>query len=618
MKISPALFVRAATLSFVSLSSVAVFADKTRSTAAELETIQVTANRYEQAVTETLHAVTILTRDDIEASSATSLEGLLSRLAGITLAKTGGAGQTASIFVRGTETDHLLVMVNGTRLASVTTGAAALNLIPLEQIERIEFVRGARSGVYGSEALGGVLQIFTTTNNDGGFASIEAGSARTQNLRGGYNWSNADFNAGFTISHNKTDSIDAFKNMNADKDGYDNTAMSLNLKGRLTDKVSIAGKFFKADGETAYDSTFAPTMSDTNKHAQQTAGISVNHQISDTFSFIVDFSQARDKVKNRNTAISGTWSESFFNSRSDQAAIKADLNLNDNLHYTFGYDFRDDIIDSSSAFKQTSRDNHGLYSGIAYSPGQHLLQADIRIDKNNSFGKHTTGSLGYGLMLVNAIKLNATAATGLKTPTFSDLYWPDSPPFYYSNPGLEPETSKSLEMGISQYTKPGHWRISLYQNDIDDLITFSGTTIVNLDEARIRGIEFEGGLSVAGFDIQGNISLIKAEDKNSGNELLRRPKQSAAITLGKSWNNFSASLQAHYLGESEDLNFSSWPASRVTLDAYNLVDLKLDYQLTPQLQLFANFTNILDKEYETVLNYNQPGLEGLIGLRFRQ
>ncbi len=616
MKISPTLFVRAATLSYLSFSLLPL---TTFSEPASLETIQVTANRVEQPVTETLQIVTVLTREDILASTATSLEDLLSRLAGVTVAQTGGAGQTASVFVRGTETDHLLVLVNGMRLASVTTGAAALNLVPLEQIERIEFVRGTRSGVYGSEAIGGVLQIFTTANKSGGYAMIEAGSSNTLNLADSYNWSNEKISGGFTIAHSQSDAFDAFKNMNADRDGHDNTSIGLNLKLQSNDKVSVAGKLFMAKGETDFDTTFMPTESDRNKYLQQAVSITAEHQMTDSFSFIIDIGQTRDEMKSRNTITSSSWSESFFNSRSDQASIKADFNPHDSVYYMLGYDLRDDKITGSSAiFKQTSRDNHGVFSGISYTPGNHQLQADIRVDDNEAFGKHTTGSLGYGLQLSNDIKLSATSATGLKTPTFSDLYYPDSPPFYFSNPDLKPETSKSFEVGISQYFGSGHWRASLFQNDISDLITFSGATMINLDEARIRGVELEGSFTIATLDIRANISWLNAEDKNTGDALLRRPKQSAAVTLGRSWRDLSASLQARYVGKSEDLDFSSFPASRVNLDAYSLVDLKLDYQLSSQLQLFVKLTNILDKEYETVLNYNQTGFEGLIGLRFRQ
>lgn len=625
MRTSPSPALRAITSAaalpflFFSISAATSFAVDASSDTANLETIQVTANRTEQSITNTLHAVTVLTRSDIEASTATSLEDLLSRLAGVNVAKTGGAGQTASVFVRSTESDHLLVMVNGMRLASVTTGAAALNLIPLEQIERIEFVRGSRSGVYGSEAIGGVLQIFTTTNASGGYASIEAGSSSIQNLRGGYNWSSDKVNAGFTVTHNKTDAIDAFKNMNPDKDGYDNKAFTLNLKGQVSDKVSISGKMFKAEGETDFDTTYSTTLNDVNKFVQQAISITADHQITDSFSFTVDIGQSRDEMKTRNDITAIVFTESFFNSSSDQASIKADFSSKGSLNYSLAYDFRNDQIDDSSAiFKQTARDNHGLYAGIFYAPKKHQFQADIRIDDNEAFGNHTTGTLGYGLQTSNRIKISTTIATGLKTPTFSDLYYPDSPPFYYSNPDLQPETSQSLELGISQHSKSNNWRISLFQNDISDLITFSGTTMVNLDEARIRGIELEGGLSVATLEIQGNISWIDAEDKNTGEALLRRPKQSAAISLGRSWNNFSASLQAHYVGKSEDMDWSAWPAARVELDAYSLLDLKLDYQLSNKLELFASFTNILDKEYETVLNYNQPGFESLIGLRFRQ
>ena len=584
--------------------------------ATELETIQVTASRFAETVDETLTPVTVISREDIEQGTARDLPELLQSLPGISIAQSGGPGQNASLFLRGTESDHTLVLIDGVRIGSVSTGAAALQYLPLEQIEKIEIVRGPRSSLYGSEAIGGVIHIFTRKGKKF-HGSLSGGSYQTVQGDLGYSLAGENTSADFTVAGKKTDGINALKGSNPDKDDYENTSVSAHVNHRFSDTTRFHLNVLHARGKNDFDNPSNLTSKEHSDFVQQSFQTRLDFAPSGKFDASVSLGQSRDKLETQGS------SPRNFNTTINQFTIQGNYAITDNHFLATGVDYRDDRLKSSTAFDKTSRDNVGVFAVWRGGFGQHDLNLGLRHDDNEAFGGHTTGSLEYGFHITEQYRLTAAYGTAFKTPTFNDLYFPNSA-FFVSNPDLDPETSESFEAGIRGNHDKFHWNLHAFHTSIEDLIAYTSDpvtfvgTMDNIDEAEINGVELVAGTKIKGHQIEFGYTWTDTEDKKTGQPLLRRPENTAQLNVSRDIGNFSASINLSYHGSSEDLDFSSFPAQRVKLDAYTLLNLGMQYQLTKQWKLFAKFNNLLDEDYETVLGYNQPGFNGYLGVRFNQ
>lgn len=590
----------------------------TQLSATELDTIQVTANRHAQTADETLAPVTIINRDEIALSAAKDLPELLQALPGISIAQTGGPGQLASLFMRGTESDHTLVLIDGVRIGSVSTGAAALHFLPLDQIEKIEIVRGPRSSLYGSEAIGGVIQIFTRRKNKSGlYASLSSGSYQTGKGDLGFDLVQKNTSLGLTLAGEKTDGINAFKTADPDKDGYENTSFNAHIKHQLSDATKLQINALRAEGENNFDNTFNPSSKESSDFVQQVINARFDFMPSDKFNFSFTAGKNQDELETQGSF------PSTFDTEINQLSTQINYFLNDNQQLTTGIDYRDDRLKSTTAFDENSRDNLGLFAAWFGEFDRNHLNISLRNDDNEAFGNHTMGSLEYGFDINKQLRLTAAYGTAFKSPTFNDLYFPDSA-FFTSNPNLDPETSESFEIGLRGNQTLYHWQVNAYRTNIEDMIAFTSDpvtflgTVDNIDEAKINGLEIEGNTTLKGHKVSLSYSYIDSENNKTGQALLRRPKNTTRLDVSRSFKNFSANLNLSYNGSREDLDFSSFPAQRVKLGSYSLLNIGMQYQLTTQWKLFAKLNNLLDKEYETVFGYNRPGFNGYIGLSYNQ
>ena len=603
----------------------AVAAEPARDDALKLPDVLISANRQVESRTATSAANTVFTRSDIDRLQPTSVTDLLSRVPGVQVAPTGGRGSLPGIFIRGTKAAQSLVLVDGVRIANATSGDSGLQFLDVEQIERVEVLRGSRSAVYGSDAIGGVIQIFTRNAGKGlqQNLAITAGSNNLRQVSAGFSnrgergWISAQG------GYQETDGINACRGTAAgwgagcfadepDRDGYRNT--SINVRGgyALTDTLSLEGHVLNADSFNEYDgSIFGGNEAD---NRQQVFGAKLAWAASDRFNLSAQVGRNRDEADNY-FADASTGTRSFasaFDTRRDTASVQGDFSFAEGQQITAGADWQNDKVTSSTAFDIDQRDNLGVFAEYQGQFGAHSLQASVRNDDNEQFGNHTTGSLGYGFAFGNGFRLTASAGTGFKAPTFNDLYYPG-----FSNPNLKPEESKSLNLGIAQYADNWNWTFNAYETRVDQLIGYdSNFDLVNVAEARIRGAELTGYLSLAGFDINAQASFTDPRDHTSGaatydNLLARRARTSGRLDVDKSFGPLRLGVTAAGSGHRFDN-----AANSVRLAGYGTMDVRVEYAINDAWSLQAKAANVFDREYETVAWYNQPGREYQLTLRY--
>ncbi|MGY8848733.1 MAG: TonB-dependent vitamin B12 receptor [Burkholderiales bacterium] len=595
------------------------------------KTVIVTATRTAQTADEVLSSVTVISREDIERRQARSVEDLLRGTQGISITNNGGPGKNTSVFMRGTESDHILVLIDGVRAGSATSGGAAYGNIPIEQIERIEIVRGPRSSLYGSEAIGGVIQIFTRKGGKEGFTpsfSIGGGSYGTFNGSAGLSgrskrgWFNMNISGkntnGFNSCSGKPypNGAGCFTN-EPDRDGYQNVAGSFRAGYLFKNGLDIETNFMRSSGKVNYDGKY----SNKSELVQQVFGGKARYS---PFEFWkVTLAGGRSRENSKDFLGQGKNFKSRFDSRRDTITLQNDFTLNKSHLLTVGADYKNDTVSSSEDFEVTSRNNLGAFAQHQATVFKQDLELSIRYDENEQFGGNVTGGAGWGYTVTEWLRFTANVGTAFKAPTFNELYYPGG----YSNANLRPEESVSYEFGTSGKIKQTNWAFNIYETQIHDLIANDASWVPqNINKVRIRG--FEGMIStrIKKWQINTNLTLLDAQNKSSGtnrgNILPRRAKESFRFDVnrkfdkfklfGLSFNKYTIGTQLLVVGQRyDDL------ANTRKLDSYVKLDIRGEYALNQNWRLQGRIENISNERYETASFYNQPGRNFFITLRYQ-
>ena len=590
--------------------------------ATELDQVVVTATRTESSIADSLFPVQVIERDEIERSQARSLPDLLRGRAGIDVGNQGGGGKISTLFLRGTESDQVLVLVDGVRIGSATAGLVSFQDIPVEQIDRIEIVRGPRSSLYGSEAVGGVIQVFTR-HDQGAFAPRFRIGIGSHNLReasvgiggsGERGWYGADF------AWQRTDGINACNGSatlfagcfvdEPDRDGYRNA--SLNLRGGVNvgETLKLEAHALRAEAFNEFDgSLYGGNEAD---NVQQALSAKLAWTPSRRIAVTVQLGGSDDDSDNSFDDHAGNMIHvGNFDTHRTTASLQGDFSVAEGQSLSAGADWQRDRIDSDTDFDVTGRDNTGVYVEYLARFGAQQLQASLRNDDNEQFGNHATGSLGWGLQFGDGFKLTASYGTAFKAPTFNDLYYP-----FFGNPGLEPETSHSTNIGISQHARNWSWTLDAYETRIDDLISYDSSIFLpnNIDKARIRGVEFTVDTTLAGWDLGAQLSHADPRSESGSTEgklLARRARDIGRIDLDRTFGAFRFGATLNASGPRYDD-----AANAVRLGGFATTDLRFEYAFDSDWTLQARATNVFDRHYETVAWYNQPGREFGLSLRY--
>ena len=584
--------------------------------ATELSPVVVTATRTAQTADETLASVTVIDRDEIERRQARSFQDLLRGTAGVELSNNGGPGRQTSLFLRGTNFNQTLVLIDGVKVGSATTGATAFQDIPVSQIERIEVVRGPRSSLYGSEAIGGVIQIFT--RKGGGpltpQLSLGGGSYDTYNASGGL--SGGDDNGWFNIygSYENTNGFNACNGeppflgcgtIEPDRDGYRNLAGSARAGYRFRNGTELDISWLGTKAHTEFDGDF---VNQTDTLQQVFAGKLL---VSPLPGWDVALS-AGHSVDNSDNLKDGRFQSSFDTTR-DVVSVQNNVYVGRKQTVTVGLDYQRDRVGGSENYTVDSRTDWGLFGEYLGNFAGHDLHASLRRDDNEQFGAYTTGNAAWGYTFGNGLRVTASYGTAFLAPTFNDLYFP-----LYGNPNLKPEESRSLELGLSRTQGWGRWSLNAYQTKIDDLIVARPPDFVpvNFDKARILGLEAIVSARLSAWDITTNLTLLspvnQSPGNNNGNLLPRRSEQSFRIDADRAFGRFRVGASLYVEGRRFDD-----PANSIRLDPYALVGLRVEYSLTTAWRLQGRIENLLNENYETVAYYNQPGRAVYLTLRYQ-
>ena len=585
----------------------------------ELAPVLVTATRTAITVDDALTSVSVITRADIERLQPLSVPDLLAGLPGVTFANAGGYGQQTSLFMRGTNSAHTLVLIDGVRIGSVGNGLAAFEQLPVEQIERIEIVRGPRSSLYGADAIGGVIQIFTRRGTrDGDLTpsfSVTAGSEHL--LRGELGVSGGNTNGWYNVSAGsqytrginscRSGARAAFAGCFADepdRDGARNHSISANGGYRWDNGVQLTGIWLRSLGDIKFDGDFQ----NRNRTVQQVAGSSLAVNPVPAWKTTLSVGQNLDRYDNyKDTTFTG-----YIYSRRNQAAWQNDISVATTQLLTLGLDWQGEHIDSDTGFLATRRRDTGAYAQYQGTFGRNEVQLSARRDHNSQFGDHHTGAAAWGYHFDGGLKLSASYGSAFHAPTFNDLYFP----FGSGNPNLKPEKSRSTELGASQQLRTWNWAVNAYQTRIAQMIALDSNFFPsNLSKARIQGVEVQLGTDLAGWKVQGYLTWLRPVNRdggaNDGNVLPRRPEHSARVDLDRRFGAFGIGATVIGAGRSYDD-----AANRHPVGGYATTDLRASYRFAPDWEVEGRLANVFARHYETVRYFNQPGRGAFLTLRY--
>ena len=581
-----------------------------RDLALKLPDVLISANRQVEARNDSSAANTVFTRDDIDRLQPDSVTDLLRRVPGVQISQSGGRGSIPGVYIRGTQSAQSLVLVDGQRIGSSTSGDSNLQHINIEQVERVEVLRGSRSVIYGSDAIGGVIQIFTRRGGEQGLQPrMHTGFGSNQTWERSLGLSGGDERTRFNLGA----SLDETAGINrthesypsdGDHDAYRNKSLSLSLSHALTEDIEVGANVLDNRGKSEFDSPFGRYDYVTDKSYQQqpyndfnVSSVSsyIDAQINEVWKTRVELGHS----ENRETTLDKLSDErSVFNTYRDSVNWQNDLMINERNSLMLGGDWYEDRINSTTAFDEDSRWNRAAFIQHRFQADSFATELGLRHDDNQQFGSQNTWSGTFTLPLNPDNEVLLTYSEGFRAPTFNDLYYPD-----FSNPDLKPETSKSYELQWrSQLTESSRLETSLYRTDLEDAIIFgSNSRPENVASARING--FEAALKQELFGWQSNlgVAIIDPRDRDTGHTLARRARRTLSLDLDRQFDRLGLGASWQAVSSSyDDLN------NQQSLGGYTLLGLRSNWELNREIKLELKVDNLLDKGYSRAL-YSYQG-----------
>lgn len=602
---------------FISSVALSVMAGSFNVFANNSDTLSVTANRFQEPNSSILAPITVVEREQIDRWQSNSVIDVLRRMPGIDVGQNGGIGQMSSIYVRGAESRHVLILVDGVRLNQANvSGSSDISQIPLSLVQRIEYIRGPRSSVYGSDAIGGVINILTERKTEGGTLNATMGSHGYQEYDGSVKQKVGDRTT-LTVagSYLYTKGYDVEANGNTggypqpDRDGFMNKSLWLGANHDINDNVSLYARAYGFDNRTAYDAyydSYNDTLTDTRALFSRTydGGVKFNR---DNYSSSLNTSYNYTKDYDYDPRYGRYGRGSRFTNSEQYNVQWGNHLLLGNGSIGGGVDWqRQSIKAGSSGFPNKEHfDNTGLYLTGQQKLGEIIAEASVRSDKHSEYGWHTTWQTNLGWEFVEGYRVIGGYGTAFKAPTLTQLYSE-----WGSNPDLQPEKSKQWEGGFEGLTGPLAWRVTTYRNDIDSLIQGESNypyRNYNVGKALIKGVEFTGEMDTWIFHHTFNLQYIDARNKETHQRLDRRARQQLKYQLDWQVEKLDMGVTYQYIGQRTDKDYGTY--ENVSLGGVSIWDLTASYPITSHLSIRGRIANLFDKDYETAYGYRTPGRE---------
>ena len=585
----------------------------------EFDPVTVTATRLPQPLSSVVADVSVISRKQIDEFAGGSVTDILQTVPGVEISTNGGRGQLSSIFLRGANSSQTVVLIDGVRVNSATSGGAALEKLPLDQVERIEVLRGPASSRYGADAIGGVVQVFTRAaagrdqlgagvgiGSDGlrqAHASLAAGSAKS---RLALNVSAENYR-GFSAS-NESHPWGLF---GSDDDGLQSRSVSLAASHEWMPGQELSLNLLESRGRVQYDAgsaydpvTFNPISGSAEwnyRIEQQLASRSLvsRNQLNQAWLSTVTVGEGVDSYKD-----SGGLSESRFRTRQRQLSWQNDVTVA-GTKWSLALEGLNQQIDSTEEYDRSSRIIRSVWLAAQRQYSVHAFDAAVRHDDNSQFGSKTTGSVAYALQLA-PLRFAAGYATAFRAPSFNDLYYP-----YFGNPDLKPETSANRELSV-EYARAGvRTRAVLFRNLVDDLIALDAAyRPANLKQADLRGLGWSGQARLAALELRADMNWQDPRDVATDSVLPRRARRFGGFGASYLIAGWSLDGELRAVGERHDTDGARLPG-------YALVDLGIKSEIQPRLSLQMRATNLFDRKYVVAEGYNTAGRGGFVGVDYR-
>ena len=568
-----------------------------------LDETLVVANRHAQINSNIGASTEVITREEILASQATDLSELLAGHAGISIARNGGAGQNASLFMRGTDSDHTLIIVGGQPVNSLADGRARLEFLALNQIESIEIVRGARSSLYGSDAVGGVISITTASPNSqalGGAIQISGGSHEFAGLQGNLFASNGTTDMSIGLQHQAAAGTDSRVGFNPDRDGYEKTDLSISLGHQLSASSRLLLSHSDNDSFVEFDDgSWAGAADGEDDFSRQQTTLGAQWQISEQLDSQFSLSRSGELYTSN-----GLFGPFVSNSDRRKAAAQLSFTADNRATITLASEFQQDRYQSNFLPTGLDRDNFALTAVVDAGIEGYPLTLSLRQDMNEQYGDHLTGHLSlrwsgrFGLLWVSY-------GSAFKAPNFFDLYG------FGGDANLKPENSRTMELGWKVQTQQLQISSALFNIRTDNLIEFDNGAfqIFNVGNARINGGEFSVSGQMGEYDLGLQLTLLDHENLDTGADLPRRPDQTARIDLSRSFGRTDFGLSLTQQSDSRDIG-------NVTLESFATAAATLAHHWNDRWTLLLRADNLTNEQYQTVNGYNQPGRTFRLSMRY--
>ena len=604
----------------------------------ELDEVVVTASRIEEPLGATLRDVSVIDREQIERAGQSTLVEILQMQPGIEITNTGGEGKNSGIFMRGTNSNHVLVLIDGVRINSSTAGTTTFENLPVALIDKIEILRGPAASLYGQDAVGGVIQIFTKKGSGAPkfYAGLGYGTYNTKTAEAGVHGAIDDTSFALDVSSKDTDGFSSYKthdNNYDDNDGYHNLSASGSLSHKILDGHELGLQFLHSKGKTKFDNrfnafAFDPAFSDNAEITQHSYSVYTKNKFTHNWLSTLKIGEGYDEqVTFAALSFFTPVSRSVFRTKQHQWSWQNDVELPLGT-LTLAYDRLEERVKSTSAFDKNGRNNDGYYAGYLVKLGNHSAQANYRSDHNSSFGTNDTHGLAYGYRLHDNWRTNLSYGTAFKAPTFNDLYTPFTD-FgggfsYQGNPNLKPETSRNKELSVIYDYASTNLSATYYHNDIRNLILGSqgiaADTAINLGSVTIEGLTLAGNQTIGSWYLGGSVDIQSPRNNDTDNLLIRRANRHAKANLNFTLGDWR--FGAETVASSKRYNDV---ANNDAIAGYTIFNLTTDYQINPDWKVQARLNNVLDKNYALAFDgnpsttgfaYDTPGSNLFVNVRW--